>query len=151
MAYNACKFPVNVERGMRGQCGRGCCILGQPLNSRNRRKSDRLRTVANFTRRSSPLTARKTSCQVVLRLRLWIARSRSSTRRSHRALSRCWRGCSVRKALSSWRLLQRSDRTYDRVASRPKALVEDEEAHPTNAKGARERLVFHWVHSKEEI
>jgi hypothetical protein len=68
----------------------GFVVLGQPLNARNRRKANRLRTISElFSESSTPKMAR-TLCQAVRQLKPWIGRNRSSTRRSLSVRWRCW-------------------------------------------------------------
>ena len=74
----------------------GQFVLGQPLNARNRRKADRIRTVSELSSRKSPpqKVGVGPPCRVVRQLKPSTGKSRSSTRRSLPVRSRCWRSFS---------------------------------------------------------
>lgn len=73
----------------------GQYVLGQPLNARNRRRAERLRTVSELYPEIIDTDAGEDPLPVARQSKRWTGRSRSSTRRSHRARSPCWRNSSV--------------------------------------------------------
>ena len=91
--------PVIYWLDLGNNAASGQFVLGEPLNSLNRRRSDRLRTVSELYPEIVDRAAGKIPCQAVRRPRLWSIRNRSSTRRLQQAL---WPCCLAFSAMVAW-------------------------------------------------
>ena len=106
----------------------GQYVLGQPLNGRNRRKAERLRTVSElFPEIVDADSGEDTlpSCSAVEALdrqEPFINQTLNERACDVGATVSSW------QAQLSWRILQREDRTDERAASRSRVVVQDQTA-----------------------